>query len=135
MSYEDLLRRTKQMRISMSIVANEVGITLEGLKRGIDNQSLSIKYIPQLCKSLCITPDELLGFTIDPRKTFNVDHTEKDIVKIDAKAFELIKKQLEEKDKQIDKLLDKISNERVIIAESHSSQIEHRPHVLDTKIS
>lgn len=92
-------------KISLQTVAKEAGLTAEGLKRGFERDSLAVKYILPICKSLCISPNRLFGYeeqrkTVNQTQTGGVGNTQ-----IVQEGFSALHEQLQEKDRQITKLL------------------------------
>ena len=63
MNYETIKEICRVNKISIGTICEEIGITMNGLKRGIDEGGLGIKYVIPLCKALCTTPNRLFGFT------------------------------------------------------------------------
>lgn len=120
MNWSDLRLRAEQMRVPMTTIAKEVNITLDGLKKGVENKSLSIKYVPQLCKSLCLTPAQFLG-TPDSRE-LRADFEELVSAHGGSKnideSISVLKAQLDEKDKQLSEKDKQIEALLKIIAKS-----------------
>ena len=114
MIYNELKEICRINKISLQLVASEVGITQDGLKRGIDKQSLAIRYVVPLCQSLCITPNQFFGEAepikrnIQQNQTGGVGNTQTMNVGLSALQHQLVEKdrQLAEKDRQIARLLD-----------------------------
>ena len=105
MEYEDIKAICRMNKISVQTIASEVGLSLDGLKRGFIAKSIAMKYIPQLCKSLCVTPNRLFGFedhkqTIQQTQNGGVGNSQ-----IAGTDTEALRQQLAEKDAQISRLL------------------------------
>lgn len=62
MTYNELRSFCEKHQISTTSVAADINCTLDGLHKGLDRQSLSMRFIPKLCRSLCITPNQLFGW-------------------------------------------------------------------------
>ncbi len=67
MNYDELKEICRVNKISLQTIASETGVTMNGLKRGIEQQSLAIRYVIPLCKSLCMTPNRMFGIPEDAR--------------------------------------------------------------------
>lgn len=104
------------MQVSIETIASEAGLTYDGLKKGFVNESLAMRYILPLCKSLSVTPNEIFGIDSMPedinfgnmnkngkKQILNVGSNE------DLKhTIEILREQLAKKDEQIAKLLEKL---------------------------
>lgn len=106
MTYEELKKHCDQMHVSVLKVAEEVGISFDGLKKGVSNGSLALRHILPLCESLCITPDQFFGLKGDGgvRQVQNGGYHNTQAV--DTTGVAALEKQLEAKDKQIEQLLE-----------------------------
>lgn len=66
MNYNELKRHCALIQVSVSEIANEVDITIDGLRKGLENESLALRYVQPLCKSLGITPNKFFGVDDTP---------------------------------------------------------------------
>lgn len=62
MDYSDLQILLKQKGLQLDVLCQEVGITVDGLRKGLKNRSLALRYIKPLCQTLDISPNELVGW-------------------------------------------------------------------------
>lgn len=62
MDYNDLQIVLKQKGLQLDDLCKDVGITVDGLRKGFKNNSLALRYIKPLCIALGITPNELIGW-------------------------------------------------------------------------
>lgn len=108
MSYSDLRQILATNQIPLQMFAAEVGLTPEGLKRGLDKQSLAMRYVVPICKSLCITPNRFFGISEGGSKQVQnggLGNTQNMVQESDT-----LREQLKIKDEQISSLLDIIKN-------------------------
>lgn len=108
MNFSELKTRCEHAHVSALKVAEEIGLSYEGLKKGITNGSLAIRFVVPLCKSLGISPNELLGV---PDKTGNSQVQNGgvgNVQRMDA-GTAILQEQLRIKDEQINKLLNIMS--------------------------
>lgn len=61
MTYNELKNHCNLIHISVSDLCREIDITIDGLKKGIVNESLALRYVLPLCKSLGIEPNQFFG--------------------------------------------------------------------------
>lgn len=108
MSYSDLRQILATNQISLQMFASEIGLTPEGLKRGLDKQSLAMRYIIPLCKSLCITPNRFFG--ISDGGNSQVQNGGLGNTQNMVQESITLREQLRIKDEQIATLLDIIKN-------------------------
>lgn len=107
MNYNELRDYCKRKQISTTSVAADTGITLSGLKKALDSQSLSMRLIPAFCRSLCITPNQLFGFEDGKYGITQIQNGGKDNKQtVCADSLQELQNQLKVKDEQIGKLLD-----------------------------
>lgn len=116
MDYNDLAYIAKQNQISISSLSKEMGLTRQGLHAAVVNKSLTQERIIRLCKILEISPNEFFGWA--ETNTLNVSgnfasHVSGDNTQNSNEAINALKDQLKEKDKQIDRLLKIIENNRI----------------------
>lgn len=108
MNFNELKRHCATMQISVAKVAEEVGLSYDGLKKGLINGSLAMRQILPLCQSICITPNQFFG--VDG----NISHKQVqnggvgNVQSMDA-GTAILQEQLRIKDEQINKLLNIIS--------------------------
>lgn len=108
MTFNNLKIMCDNAHVTVTKVAQEVGISYDGLKKGINQQSLSFRYIPQLCQSLGITPNQFFGYT-DKKGVCQTQNGGVGNTQIVDQGIEALREQLRAKDEQINKLLNIIS--------------------------
>lgn len=105
MNYYELQDLCEIKHKTVTNVARALGITLEGLKRGLNNESLSIRYLKPICDFLEITPNEFFrvgsfGGDIGCNK-FGQNQTINQIPTELNETIGILRDQLKEKDLQI----------------------------------
>lgn len=113
MDYNELNILIKRKNFSLKDFCSAIGITSTGLKKGIDNGSLALRYVQAACETLGVTPNEFMGWTIDESTpgvyASNISgvNTQNSNEAIQALREELKEKGgiIKEKDKQINRLL------------------------------
>ena len=90
----------------MDDLCKEVNITSDGLRKGIKNNSLALRFIKPLCYALGISPNEFFGWedsnSISGVYASNISGIN---TQNSNEAIKALKDQLKEKDKQINRLL------------------------------
>ena len=61
MIYDNLKEICRVNKISLVSICREIGISQSGLKKGMCNGSLAIRFILPLCESIHISPNKLFG--------------------------------------------------------------------------
>lgn len=113
MNYNELKFYGKSKNLSIEDIAEALDLTSNGFKRGFESGSFPISKVPQLCKLLGISPNELFGEESVLPSTGNYaanitgGNTQNSNEAIRALREELKEKRvmLREKDNQIDRLL------------------------------
>lgn len=105
MTFSEIKQNCVKAKVSITTVAEESGLTYEGLKRGINTESLAIRYIPGLCKSLGITPNDFFGYQNEHAITQTQNGGIGNTQFMDAGAVSILQDQLKKKDEQISMLL------------------------------
>lgn len=109
MNFSELKRICITNKISLSQVAESIDLSYDGLKKGINNESLSMRYVLPLCHAICITPNEFFGVET-PSGDTNYGNMQKNAKKQimqlagteELKAtIEVLKEQLKIKDEQL----------------------------------
>lgn len=104
MDYEQFKNICRINKIAMQDLADEIGMTQDGLKKGLLSGGLAIRYVLPLCKLLAMTPNRFFGIeektTTSQTQNGGVGNTQ-----IMESGMAALQEQLREKDKQIDKLL------------------------------
>ena len=110
LNFNELKHHCAIIKISATNVAAEVGLSLEGLKKGIVNGSLALRCVLPLCQSLGITPNQFFGIpdTAPKQQVQNGGSHNKQFM--DTTTIAALESQLAEKDKQISRLLDLLAN-------------------------
>ena len=110
MNYNELRKIMAVNQISVQSFADEVQITPEGFRRGMDRQSLAIRYVVPICKALCITPNQLFDFA-DNKTTTQTQNGGVGNTQIVDTGITALQEQLKEKDRQIARLLDIVAKQ------------------------
>ena len=81
-----------------------IGITYMGLKSGLKRQSLGVKYVIAICETLNIWPNQFFGWSAVAAEQNN---TQNGIMNqsIDSKSIEILQSEIEQKNQQINILL------------------------------
>ena len=105
MNYEYVKEVCRVNHISLRTICKEVGISMDGLKRGMENDSLAARYIMPLCKSINTTPNLL--FNIKDGQNYGTQTQNGGVgnTQIMESGMAALQEQLREKDKQISRLL------------------------------
>lgn len=106
MDFNELKRHCASMRVSVLKIAEETGITYDGLKQGITKQSLALRYVLPLCQALCITPNHFFGIPDKPQKQQVQNGGRNNSQYMDSEAISALESQLIAKDRQIERLLE-----------------------------
>lgn len=109
MNYYELQDLCEMKHKTVTNVARALGITLEGLKRGLNNESLSFRYVMPICDLLEITPNEFFRVNSNSGDTgcnkFGQNQTINQVPVELNDTLVILRSQLKEKDMQIEKLL------------------------------
>ena len=109
MNYYELQDLCEMKHKTVTNVARALGITLEGLKRGLNNESLSFRYVKPICDLLEITPNEFFRVNSNSGDTgcnkFGQNQTINQVPVELNDTLVILRSQLKEKDMQIEKLL------------------------------
>lgn len=105
MNYNNLKEICRVNKISIQMVASETGVTLDGLRKGLERESLAIRFVVPLCKALCITPNQFFNMD-DAAKSYQTQNGGFGNTQIMSSNANTLADQLREKDKQIQRLLD-----------------------------
>lgn len=62
MTYSELSDYCKDNKIELKSLSQSIGITVQGLAKGMKKQSLSMKVVSSLCEKLGITPNQVFGW-------------------------------------------------------------------------
>lgn len=60
-NFNDLKQYTRVAKCSVDEIAAKTDISYDGLKRGLQNESLSIRFVVPLCQALNMTPNQFFG--------------------------------------------------------------------------
>lgn len=104
MNYNELTFVAKEKKITMTQLAKDVGMTLMGLKASIDRKTIPWIKIDLLCKILEITPHELMDWHVATVGNY-ANHIQGNNNQNSNEALQIISKQLDKKDREIDRLL------------------------------
>lgn len=109
MNYNELTFLAKEKKITMSQLANDIGMTLTGFRTSIEARKLPWEKMDILCKILQITPNELMDWPAMPTGIYAAN-IKGNNTQNSTEALDLIAKQLDKKDKEIDRLLRILEN-------------------------
>lgn len=62
MTYSELSDYCKDNKIELKSLSQSIGITVQGLAKGMKKQSLGMTVISSLCEKLGITPNQFFGW-------------------------------------------------------------------------
>lgn len=112
MNYYELQDLCEVKHETVTNVARTLGITLEGLKRGLNNESLSIRYLVPICDFLNITPNDFFKTKTQVGDTgcnkFGTNQTINQFPNELTETIAILREQLKEKDAQINNLISKL---------------------------
>lgn len=107
MTYNDLFFLAKEKEISIASLANDIGMTSNGLKKSFESKKLPWEKIEALCGIFGLTPNQILGWPSEAQNgsgnyaaNISGGNTQNS-----NEAIKALKDQLKEKDKQINRLL------------------------------
>lgn len=105
MNYNELTFLAKEKKITMSQLANDIGMTLTGFRTSIETRKLPWEKMDILCKILDITPNELMDWPTASAGGNYAAYIHGNNTQNSNEAIGIIAKQLDKKDKEIDRLL------------------------------
>ena len=112
LSYNQLQTICEKKRLTITFVAESAGLTLSGLRKGIQKCSLSANVIVPLCKALGITPNDFFEIKTDTGDTgcnkYGKNQTINQIPNELTETIAILREQLKEKDAQINNLISKL---------------------------
>lgn len=104
MTYSELSDFCRDNKIEIKSLCEKIGITTQGLAKGMKNQSLGMLMVKALCDELCISPNQFYG--VDSATTINAtQYGLANSQNIGAIGIEILQQQLQTKDEQIRQLL------------------------------
>jgi len=104
MNYNELTFLAKEKKITLSQLANDIGMTLTGFRTSIEAKKLPWDKMDTLCKILDITPNELMDWPAVPSGNYAA-HIQGNNTQNSTEAIAIIAAQLDKKDREIDRLL------------------------------
>lgn len=104
MNYNEIAFLAKEKKITLANLAEQLGITRQGLQTTIERGSFPINKVVPLCQILGISPNELLGWEAAPGGNYAA-HIGGSNTQNSTEAITALSAQLKEKDRQIDRLL------------------------------
>lgn len=116
MTYDEIRDLCEQRRMTVTSVSDKMGITLLGLKKGLQNESLGIKNVMELCRVLDIDPNTFCGWN-SMSGDFNYGNMQKgDKNKMNVtsssdelkRTIDMLEQELKTKNEQIAKLIEKL---------------------------
>lgn len=106
-TFSDLKRFTKKTKTNVENIASDLGLSYDGLKLGLDQQTLKIQYVLPLCKILCISPDQFFDVETPKGDIVYGDQQKGSKMKIKkdspelAHAIEILQEELRQKNEQL----------------------------------
>lgn len=104
MNYNELTFLAKEKKITMSQLANDIGMTLTGFRTSIEARKLPWEKMDILCKILDITPNELMDWSSVSAGVYAAN-IHGNNTQNSTEAIAIIAAQLDKKDREIDRLL------------------------------
>ncbi|MBQ0153814.1 MAG: hypothetical protein KBS70_03410 [Bacteroidales bacterium] len=110
MNYDELRDLCKTAKISLSDVASELDMSLDGLKLAFERQSLPIRLVKPICEKFAISPNTFFG--VIESRTGDVIHGNqnkfgrKQIINENKETIKILQDQLATKDEQIKMLME-----------------------------
>lgn len=104
MNYNELKNITKSKKIDLKDVAKEIGMKPYGFRLSIENGTLPISKVSELCRMLGISPNEFFGWPDQPGGIV-AQNIGGDNHQNAGKVMDLLAEQLREKDRQIAELI------------------------------
>ena len=104
MNYNEIAFLAKEKKITLANLAEQLGITRQGLQTTIERGSFPINKVVPLCQILGTSPNELLGWETAPSGNYAA-HIGGSNTQNSTEAITALSSQLKEKDRQIDRLL------------------------------
>ncbi|MBQ7387868.1 MAG: hypothetical protein IJW01_00585 [Paludibacteraceae bacterium] len=111
MNYSELKNIAKSKKILLKEIADSMNVSAEGLKYSIENNTLPINKLLELCKILNITPADFFGTTINGngnivgsninKSTIDNRHYYSDSPDVLKAQIEVLEERIKEKDSQI----------------------------------
>jgi DNA-binding Xre family transcriptional regulator len=106
LTYGEISEICKKKKISLTTLADKVGMTLRGFREGYNKKTIGIQALVSICKTLGMTPNELLGWSDEEHPTYQqVQNGGKNNQQQMTTDVELLRDQLSVKDRQIEQLL------------------------------
>lgn len=106
LTYSEIVDICAEKRITVTNLAKGVGMTLHGLKAGVQKKTLQSQVIFTLCNLLSITPNRFFNWD-DDKTTYNTNQVGMvNNQNIGAAGIEILQQQLQTKDEQIKQLFE-----------------------------
>lgn len=105
MTYSELSDICDAKRILLKNVAENSGLTYDGLRNGMIKKSLGMTKVLRICEAVGITPNQFFGWN-EEKATYNTNQVGMvNNQNIGAIGVEILQQQLATKDEQIKQLL------------------------------
>ena len=117
MNYNKLKCIAGENGYTMEMLAEKIGISTAGLKKGIESVKLGWNYICKICDTLSISPNQFFGWEEETPSVGSgnfASHITGGNTQNSNEAIKALKDQLKEKDKQIDRLLKIIEKNKMM---------------------
>lgn len=106
MNYNELTFLAKDRKITLADLAEQIGLTRQGLQSTIERGTFPTNKVLPLCQILGITPNEFFGWDAPlPVGGNYASHVSGGNTQNSNEAIKALRDQLKEKDKQINRLL------------------------------
>jgi DNA-binding Xre family transcriptional regulator len=121
MNYSDLKILIDSKKIDVYSLSNEIGMTYDGFRLSIKNETIQLHKLKKLCEVLKINPmlffENMQGMFIDDGTT-KINSTERKLLESKENEIQYLKQRVSDKDEIIGMLRDKIDmlNQPVTIA-------------------
>lgn len=117
MTYADFQDLCAKNKTSVRQVVNQVGMTYEGIRKGLENDTLATRVVVHVCKILNISPNEFCYWQAPLEGDINYGNMQKgakkQIMTIAPseelrKTIDMLEQELKTKNEQIAKLIEKL---------------------------
>ena len=106
MNYNDVAILAKQKNLTVTQFASEIGLTRQGLQTAINNKTMAMDKVINLCNILSISPNDFFGWEeTEARPGVYAANISGINTQNSNEAIKALNEQLKEKDKQIGRLL------------------------------
>ena len=101
MTYSELTDFCASKKVTVTKLAEKAGLTLQGLRKGMNNFSLGYHAIESICSTLEITPNQFFGWEDNIKKQQIQNGGVGNTQQMDTHAVDILHQQLTAKDEQL----------------------------------